>query len=467
MKTSKKNIVFDLKKNYQDKNSLIENLKELINSDIPNSEKLKVFKSIREKWIKIGKVQSHLSFGLNNSYKHHVKLFYDYIYLDKNIKEKDQENNKMMKLSILEDATRIKSYGDKLKSYRELLLLIKKWNYLTGPVKGKDEKNMNDKFDSIIQLIKDNKKDYLKNRDEHDKKNIELKKELVDRFKKLMNEEVEDKNQWIRKINKIEKIKNEFIGMGPIKSSQNNELWKEFKLINKDFVKEKNIFFKNLKKIYTENIKKQINLIEECKKLKDSKKIKISDLQSLKNKFKEIKNVPFKRNKENWNVFLNEYNICFSKIDKLKNEKNEKDKEIMIQKNGLTEDLKNNFSIEKISKTIDEWSKIDKKNSSKDLTGLINIIKNELKTLGLTKNEIESYVQNVKSNLMDDNEKKTEKIKLRKKIDELSKQISQLENNLNFVKKGSDNKVLDGVYNDIEKLKTQLQKNEKKYTLIK
>ena len=467
MKISRKNIVFDLKKNFQDKNSLIENLKELINSDIPNSEKIKVFKSIREKWIKIGKVQSHLSFGLNNSYKHHVKLFYDYIYLDKNIKEKDQENNKMMKLSILEDATRIKSYGDKLKSYRELLLLIKKWNYLTGPVKGKDEKNMNDKFDSIIQLIKDNKKDYLKNRDEHDKKNIEIKKDLVDRFKKLMNEEVEDKNQWIRKINKIEKIKNEFIGMGPIKSSQNNELWKEFKLINKDFVKEKNIFFKNLKKIYTESIKKQINLIEECKKLKDSKKIKISDLQSLKNKFKEIKNVPFKRNKENWNVFLNEYNICFSKIDKLKNEKNEKDKEIMIQKNGLTEDLKNNFSIEKISKTIDEWSKIDKKNSSKDLTGLINIIKHELKTLGLTKNEIESYVQNVKSNLMDDNEKKTEKIKLRKKIDDLSKQISQLENNLNFVKKGSDNKVLDGVYNDIEKLKTQLQKNEKKYTLIK
>ena len=467
MSTSKKNIVIDLKRNFQEKNSLINRLKDLINSDLSNIDKLRDFKSIRENWIKIGKVQSHLSFGLNNSYKHHIKLFYDYLYLDKNIKEKDQENNKIMKLSILEDATRIKSYGDKLKSYRELLLLIKKWNYLTGPVKGNEEKNMNDKFDSIIQFIKDNKKDYLKNRDEHDKKNIEIKKDLVDRLKKLMNEEVEDKNQWIIKINKIEKIKNQFIGMGPIKSSQNNELWKEFKLINKDFVKEKNIFFKNLKKIYTENIKKQVNLIEECKKLKDSKKIKISDLQSLKNKFKEIKNVPFKRNKENWNVFLNEYNICYSKIDKLKNEKNKNDKEITLQKNGLTEDLKNNFSIEKISKTIDEWSKIDKKNSSKELKGLINIIKHELNTLGLTKNEIESYVQNVKSNLMDDNEKKTEKIKLRKKIDDLSKQISQLENNLNFVKKGSDNKVLDGVYNDIEKLKTQLQKNEKKYTLIK
>jgi hypothetical protein len=99
------------------------------------------------------------TFGVNNSYKHHIKLFYDYLYLDKKIKEKDQEDNKKMKLSIIEDAVRVKSYGDKLKSYRELLVLIKKWNYLTGPTKGNDEKKMNNKFDSIIQEVKKKKKD--------------------------------------------------------------------------------------------------------------------------------------------------------------------------------------------------------------------------------------------------------------------------------------------------------------------
>ena len=275
------------------------------------------------------------------------------------------------------------------------------------------------------------------------------------------------KNEWIKKINQIEKIKNEFIGMGPIKSSENNEIWKEFKSINKEYIKEKNVFFKNLKKTYSENIKKQITIIEECKKLSELEKIKISDLQDLKKRFKEIKNVPFKRNKENWNIFLNEYNICYSKIDQLKKEKSEKDKEIIKQKNRLIENLKNNFSIENITTTIDEWAKIQKKNSSNDLLDLIKLLNKELNNLGLTKNEIESHVLKVKTKLMDDNEKNTEKIKLRKKIEDLSKQISQLENNLNFIKKGSDNKVLDGVYSDIEKLKTQLQKNEKKYTLIK
>ena len=467
MSSSKKNIVIDLKNNYKEKNVLIENLKELIQSSVSNAEKIKSFSSIREKWIKIGKVPTHLSFGLNNSYKHHVKIFYDFLYLDKKIKKKDQDNNKKLMISLLNDAKKVKSYGDKLKSYRDLLLLIKKWNFLTGPVKADDEKKLNEEFDSIIQTIKNEKKDYLKNRDAHDEKNIQIKKELLENFKKLMNEDGNEKNEWIKKISEIEKIKNDFIGIGPIKSKLNNDLWKEFKILNLDFIKQKNLFFKNLKKTYSENIKLQLELIQQCKILKEKEKINISDLQNLKNDFKKIKNVPFKRNRENWNNFLNEYNQCFSKIDKLNEEKNKVEKEKINVKKNLVEQLKNDFSFEKISQVTQQWEKIGKTSKSNELSSLISIVKKESKKIGLSDKELEAHIIKIKSKLMNDGEKNNEKVKLRKKIDDLNKQISQLENNLNFIKKGSDSKVLDGVYSDIEKLKSQLQKNEKKYTLIK
>ena len=467
MSSSKKNIVIDLKNNYKEKNVLIENLKELIQSSVSNAEKIKSFSSIREKWIKIGKVPTHLSFGLNNSYKHHVKIFYDFLYLDKKIKKKDQDNNKKLMISILNDAKRVKSYGDKLKSYRDLLILIKKWNFLTGPVKAVDEKKLNEEFDSIIQTIKNEKKDYLKNRDAHDEKNIQIKKELLENFKKLMNEDGNEKNEWIKKISEIEKIKNDFIGIGPIKSKLNNDLWKEFKILNLDIIKQKNLFFKNLKKTYSENIKLQLELIQQCKILKEKEKINISDLQNLKNDFKKIKNVPFKRNRENWNNFLNEYNQCFSKIDKVNEEKNKVEKEKINVKKNLVEQLKNDFSVEKISQVTQQWEKIGKTSKSNELSSLISIVKKESKKIGLSDKELEAHIIKIKSKLMNDGEKNNEKVKLRKKIDDLNKQISQLENNLNFIKKGSDSKVLDGVYSDIEKLKSQLQKNEKKYTLIK
>ena len=467
MSNSKKNIVIDLKNNYKEKNVLIENLKELIQSSVSNAEKIKSFSSIREKWIKIVKVPTHLSFGLNNSYKHHVKIFYDFLYLDKKIKKKDQDNNKKLMISLLNDAKRVKSYGDKLKSYRDLLILIKKWNFLTGPVKAVDEKKLNEEFDSIIQTIKNEKKDYLKNRDAHDEKNIQIKKELLENFKKLMNEDGNEKNEWIKKISEIEKIKNDFIGIGPIKSKLNNDLWKEFKILNLDFIKQKNLFFKNLKKTYSENIKLQLELIQQCKILKEKEKINISDLQNLKNDFKKIKNVPFKRNRENWNNFLNEYNQCFSKIDKVNEEKNKVEKEKINVKKNLVEQLKNDFSVEKISQVTQQWEKIGKTSKSNELSSLISIVKKESKKIGLSDKELEAHIIKIKSKLMNDGEKNNEKVKLRKKIDDLNKQISQLENNLNFIKKGSDSKVLDGVYSDIEKLKSQLQKNEKKYTLIK
>ena len=467
MSSSKKNIVIDLKNNYKEKNVLIENLKELIQSSVSNAEKIKSFSSIREKWIKIGKVPTHLSFGLNNSYKHHVKIFYDFLYLDKKIKKKDQDNNKKLMISLLNDAKRVKSYGDKLKSYRDLLILIKKWNFLTGPVKAVDEKKLNEEFDSIIQTIKNEKKDYLKNRDAHDEKNIQIKKELLENFKKLMNQDGNEKNEWIKKISEIEKIKNDFIGIGPIKSKLNNDLWKEFKILNLDFIKQKNLFFKNLKKTYSENIKLQLDLIQQCKILKEKEKINISDLQNLKNDFKKIKNVPFKRNRENWNNFLNEYNQCFSKIDKVNEEKNKVEKEKINVKKNLVEQLKNDFSVEKISQVTQQWEKIGKTSKSNELSSLISIVKKESKKIGLSDKELEAHIIKIKSKLMNDGEKNNEKVKLRKKIDDLNKQISQLENNLNFIKKGSDSKVLDGVYSDIEKLKSQLQKNEKKYTLIK
>ena len=167
--------------------------------------------------------------------------------------------------------------------------------------------------------------------------------------------------------------------MGPIKSKLNNDLWKEFKAINLDFIKQKNLFFKNLKKKYSENIKLQLDLIKQCKILKEKEKINISDLQNLKNDFKKIKNVPFKRNKENWNNFLNEYNQCFSKIDKVNAEKNKVEKEKINVKKNLVEQLKNNFSVEKIIQVTQEWEKIGKTSKSYELSSLISIVEQESK----------------------------------------------------------------------------------------
>ena len=210
-----------------------------------------------------------------------------------------------------------------------------------------------------------------------------------------------------------------------------------------------------------------MKIIEDCKLLKEKEIINPSDLHNLKINFKKIKNVPYKRNKENWNNYTNELNLCIKKIKKIRGIENKEEIENNSQKNSLIEDLKKNFSINKIDEIINKWTRIGKSKNQKEFNLLLKTIQEELKNMGLSNDEIESHKLKVKSSLMSNNDKDFEKTRLRKKIEETSKQISQLENNLNFIKKGSDSKVLDGVHNKIKNLKKQLEINEKKYFLYK
>ena len=463
MKRSKQNS--DLKKNHELKINLIKEIKSLLDSSSDNDTKYENFLGLRKKWINIGKVPGHLAFGLNNSYNHQVKVFYDYLYLDKKFKEKDQINNKKIKEQLILDASKIEKFADKLKGYRELLFIIRKWNYQVGPVKSVDEKNLELKFDTIIKNIKDQKKDYLNNRDKFDKENLEHKKELIKKLKDYLEKLPTEKNKWIKMVNEISKIKDVFINIGPIKLSDNDKVWYEFKDLNRKFIKEKNLYFKKLKKNYTFNIEKQLKIIDKLKSyIEKNEKINKKIIIEIRNDFKTIKDVPFKKNKENWLIFNKLYNNCVNNINSSKLKDSEIQKDITKKQKELKEELLLNFDVEKIDYTIDKWINLGKTKSQKQTNELIAGIEENIKDIGLKNRD--NIILEIKSKILDENIINSEKIKLKKKIEEYEKQISQLENNLNFIKGNSESEILSNVHSNIKNYKSQIKKLQKKLELI-
>ncbi len=160
MVNKKRRIFIDFKENFQKKTRLIEDLKILISNDLKLEEKENVFKNIRRKWINIGKVPSHLAFNLNNSYNHQVKLYYDLVYLNSDFKEKDLEKNLFEKKELIIKIKKLNNYGNKIKSYKDSLKIIKRWNFLTGPTRQNFEGKLNEEFDQYVKQIKDSKKEY-------------------------------------------------------------------------------------------------------------------------------------------------------------------------------------------------------------------------------------------------------------------------------------------------------------------
>ena len=162
-----------------------------------------------------------------------------------------------------------------------------------------DRENLNNEFDNIIKKIKESKKAYLENKEEFDQKNIIKKKQILENFKNLIKEYPKEKNEGLKLINHIKALKEEFMNIGPSKGNENNEIWKSYKNINRDFSKEKNLFFKNLKKDYSKNINKQLEILKELEEYVKSNEIDKKKILDFRDSFKKIKNVPFKRNKEN------------------------------------------------------------------------------------------------------------------------------------------------------------------------
>ncbi len=463
MKRSKQNS--DLKKNHELKINLIKEIKSLLDSSSDNDTKYGNFLELRKKWINIGKVPGHLAFGLNNSYSHQVKVFYDYLYLDKKFKNKDQANNKKIKEQLILDASKTEKFADKLKAYRELLYIIRKWNYQVGPVKSDDEKKLELKFDTIIKNIKNQKKYYLNNRDKFDKENLENKKKLIKRFRDYLENLPNEKNKWIKMVDEISKIKDEFINIGPIKLSENDKIWDEFKSLNRKFIKEKNLYFKKLKKNYSFNIEKQLKIINKLKSyINENDKINKKIITEIRNDFKTIKDVPFKKNKENWLIFNEIYNSCINKVNSSKFKDLEIQKDIIKKQKELKEELLLNFDVEKIDSTIDKWLNLGKTKSIKETNELIAGIEEKIKSIGLKNRD--NIILEIKSKILDENIINSEKIKLKKKIEDYEKQISQLENNLNFIKGNSESGILSNVHSNIENYKSQIKKLQKNLKLI-
>ena len=464
MVEKKKKRFIDFRKNFEKKTELIEDLKNLILSNSKPEEKESSFKSIRKKWLNIGKVPNHLAFNLNNSYKHQIKLYYDLVYLNNDFKKRDLENNLIEKRELIIRIKKLNDLGNKIRGYKDSLKIIKRWNFLTGPTRQNYDHKLNEEFDLYVKKIKDSKKDYLNNKDRYVKLGIKNKKSLIDEMKLIYDKECNGKNEWLKKINSFETSKEKFMRIGPVDDNENDELWTKFKKINKSFLKEKNLFFKNLKKEYSNNIKKQIELINNLKNIQTNDELpKQSVLIELKEKFNIIENVPYKKNKENRNVFFNLLNDCYEKIGDNISEKRKIKKKNTEKLTLIIKEIKENFTKQNINDEIQKLSDIDVSIPIKQLNELSDFLSKKFKDRGHNQSDIDTNILKIKSSLMSDEEKILAKIKIKKRIDDIKKQIGQLENNLTFIKSDKvDNSIFKNVHSQIEKFNQDLILQEKK-----
>ncbi|MDB4049891.1 DUF349 domain-containing protein [Flavobacteriaceae bacterium] len=466
MRVSQKN----LEDNLIEKKILIEKLKELLITDGSINLKYNDFKKIQNSWFKIGQVPRSQNVILWNNFQHHIKNFYDYLHLHRKFKEIDLDHNLIEKEKIILNAKELLKNNDQFKASKDFERLKKRWRFELGPVKKEEKERLEKEIRSIEENLNTKRKEFESNKDSILQSNFNIKENLITEIQDLNKTEVNSIKNWQEKIKTFETLKNKIELAGPIPGKLKKTFWNNYKKVIRDFYSRKNKFFKNIKIIYSENIKKQNLLIEEVKTIvnKDDLEKERQNVISIQKKWKLIQPVPYKANEKNWKIFKNNCDKYFQKITQSKNIESKENIEFETKQNQLIkelDDFKGKLTgLEDISK---KYLSINKINSDKEKLFFEKIKKYLIKE-GINEDESQNKINEIKSKFMSNDQKKSEIYKLNLKLEKLKKDLTQQENNLLFFNvKSKENKLLNTVHLKIKNQKIEIERitNNKKNLL--
>ena len=478
-----KNLEKDLKQNLADKLEIIEELKGLINLEENINTTYKHFKELQERWRNTGPIPRDKYNNAWNSYHHHVEIFYDFLHLNRDLRDLDFKHNLDKKIKIIERAEELAQDDDIMRAFRELQELHKMWKEELGPVAKEHREEIWERFKAATKQINDKRQLYFKEIDKVYEKNLEKKEEIIAKISAVNAEEVKSHGGWQKKIKEVESLRNEFFNAGKVPIKVNEATWAKFKDSVRFFNRRKNAFYKGLKKEQYNNLQKKLELIKIAEDNKDSEDIEATTplMKKIQSDWKKIGHVPRKDSDKIWKRFKAACNHYFDKIHATRNAANKVEVEAFTKKQELLDKVKSlklvgekTQDLETINAQITNWKNIgrvpyDKRyiegKFHKTLDGLfanLDMKKNEIEMIKF-ENKLEELNSGENTRQLDN-----ERLFISKKIDEVKGQINQLENNLQFFTNVDDeNPLVKDVHKNIKKHKESLKLWKNKLKKIK
>ncbi|WP_250432760.1 DUF349 domain-containing protein [Hanstruepera flava] len=478
-----KNIEKSLKDNLAERLEIIEEIKGLINVEENINTTYKHFKELQERWKNAGPIPRDKYNNAWNSYHHHVEIFYDFLHLNRDLRDLDFKHNLEQKLKIIERAEELAKDDNLNRAFRELQVLHKMWKEELGPVGKEHREEIWERFKSATKTIHDRRQVYFAELDTIYEKNLEVKQDLISKIQAIAEKGADSHNAWQNAIKQVEELRNEFFSAGKVPIKVNEATWAKFKEAVRQFNRNKNAFYKNLKKAQYDNLQKKLDLIKIAEDNKDSEDFQTTTplMKRIQSDWKKIGHVPRKNSDKIWKQFKTACNHYFDRLHAAKDAANAEGNEAYTEKVKLLDTLKNleltgkkEDDLATIKDIINSWKQIGNVPGNKRyIEGKLHkTLDGVFKKLKLNPNEgemikFETKLENL-SNAEDSRHLDNERQFIRKKINEVKAEINQLENNLQFFQNvNDDNPLVQEVHKNIEKHKQDLNLWKTKLNKIK
>ena len=466
-----KNLERRLHENLQKRQDIIEELKGLINVEENINETYKHFKEIQDRWRNAGPIPRASYNDIWRTYHHHVEIFYDFLDLNRDLRDLDFRHNLEEKEKLIVRAEALAEEQDINKAFRELQILHKIWKEDIGPVDREHRDDVWNRFSAATKVIHKKRQDFFKNQEEIYEANLKVKQDIISKIEAIANNPVNSHNLWQKQIKEIEALREQFFKAGKVPYKVNEDTWAAFKEAVRRFNRNKNTYYKKLKKEQHKNLEKKLELVALAESLKDSEDWDETTpvLKKIQSDWKNIGHVPRKHSDKVWADFKAACNHYFDRLHARKNKDFEVEMEAFNKKKAFMEEIKafelsgeQEKDLEQVKNFIESWKSFGRvPYNKKSIESKFNKILDALfRKMKIDKKQAEMIKYDNKLQTLadadNDNLIRNEKIFIRKKIDEVNSEIRQLENNLQFINADDNNPIVKEVKRNIQAYKDDL-----------
>lgn len=463
--------------NLRIKKSIIKEIDSLTKGEETIKDTFEHFRSLQEKWRNTGAIAPSLNNDLWQSYHYHVELFYDYIKINRDLRDLDFKKNLERKTDLCKKAEALDNEELLNKAHDELQDLHEAWKDV-GPVDKEHREAIWDRFKIATKVIHKKRNDYFLELKEENARKAELKEKICQKIVAVHTILPETHVDWQKISERVLELEKEWKSLGRLNKSENSKAWKRFRQVISDFYSKKNEFYKQRKSDLKSELEKKISICEKAEALQDSTdwKSTTEKIIQLQNDWKKIGYVPKSQSEKIWNRFRKACNIFFDKkkshfkdvnAKKTENLKNKMTFLNELAKKTFTDSVKDSFS--ELQNITNDWNKLGPipKGKEKLEKQFQHIMDGFYKSLKITQKELSELKFKNKLEDIKENEFKLKKECqfIRNKISERQKEIAQYENNMSFFanSKGTEklkehvNQKISDCQAKIEELKQQLR----------
>lgn len=459
--------------NLQVKLSIIEELKELVESPDDANKSYNEFKKLQQQWNEVKLVPQAKVNELWKNYQLYVEKFYDILKLNNEFREYDFRKNLEIKTHLCEAAEKLADEQDVVSAFHQLQKLHQEFRD-TGPVAKELRDEIWNRFKAASTAVNRRHQQHFEALKESEQHNLDQKTVICEIVEAIEFDQLKTFAAWETKTQEVIALQNKWKTIGFAPQKMNVKIFERFRKACDEFFKKKGEFFKLLKEGMNANLEKKKALCEKAESLKDSTEWKETAeiLTKLQKEWKTIGPVSKKYSDAVWKRFITACDYFFEQKGKatssqrsVEQENLEKKKAIIARLTAIDETTDADEASKEVRELMKEWNGIghvpfkEKDRLYKQYHGLIDQLFDRFNISASNKklSNFKSSIGNIQSGGSQSLYREREK--LVRTYENMKNELQTYENNLGFLttssKKG--NSLLTEINRKVEKLKSDLE----------